>query len=158
MPNELIEFEQSEFIYTGKGGTSFEWYVENSSLNNDNSKVYYKFPRSGNYRISLYVENEFLCSDTSSQKVFVNKSRTNSFTPNGDGVNDYWEIEELANYPNYRLWIFDRSGAEVFFSEGYYEAWDGNMNGKQLPQGTYYYVIDYGIDNRTAKGTISILR
>lgn len=157
-PKELIEFEQSNFEYTGEGGSYFEWSVDNSLLNDNSSNVEHIFRSSGNYRISLYVENKFQCSDTSSQIIFVNKSRTNSFTPNGDGVNDTWELEELVNFPNYKLWVFDRNGGEVFYSENYYQAWDGTLNDKQLPQGTYYYVLDYGIDNRTTKGLITILR
>jgi len=157
-PKEVIENELSIFEYTGDDGTYFEWSVENSLLNDNSSTVDHIFRSSGNYRISLYVENKYQCNDTSSQHIFVNKSRTNSFTPNGDGVNDRWELDELVNYPNFKLWVFDRNGGEVFFSENQYQPWDGTHDGEQLPQGTYYYVLDYGIDNRTTKGIITILR
>ncbi len=157
-PKEVIENEESQFKYTGTGGVYFEWLVETSLLNDNSSIVNYSFQSSGNHKVSLYVENQYQCSDTSSQNIFVNKSRTNSFTPNGDGVNDKWLLEELSNFPNFKLWIFDRNGGEVFFSEAVYEPWDGTFDGKDLPQGTYYYVLDYGIDNRTGKGTVTILR
>ncbi|MCB0802539.1 MAG: gliding motility-associated C-terminal domain-containing protein, partial [Flavobacteriales bacterium] len=64
-------------------------------------------------------------------------------TPNGDGVNDKWEIDFLEEFPNAKVMIYNRWGALVFEqSNGYKVAWDGTYEGKALPIGTYYYVID----------------
>ena len=62
----------------------------------------------------------------------------NSFTPNGDGINDTWHIDRIKDYPNAEVSIYDRWGQRVFHSSGYKEEWDG----EGLPVGTYYYVID----------------
>lgn len=66
----------------------------------------------------------------------------NSFTPNGDGINDLWRISALGNYPKNTVDIFDRYGRILFHSTGYSKPWDGTQNGNTLPAGVYYYVID----------------
>jgi gliding motility-associated-like protein len=86
----------------------------------------------------------------------------NTFTPNGDGDNDVWEINILKPYTGAVVEIFDRWGRKVFTSgKGYPEPWDGHdSNGRVLPMETYYYIINLS-DNRTSKpilGTITIIR
>jgi len=66
----------------------------------------------------------------------------NAFSPNGDGINDTWVINYLNSYPSVTVQVFNRYGQVVFFSNGYGTNWDGNSNGKPLPVGTYYYIID----------------
>ncbi|MDB5125477.1 MAG: hypothetical protein JWP94_3606 [Mucilaginibacter sp.] len=75
----------------------------------------------------------------------------NTFSPNGDGVNDSWEIEALETYPESSLIVFNRYGQQVFKSTGYSKPWKGIYNGKPLPGGTYYYIID--VKNGTPKLT-----
>ena len=80
-------------------------------------------------------------------------------TPNGDGVNDVWNIAGLSTYNDAEIYIFDQSGREVYFSKGYDTPWDGRMNGQLLPRASYYWIIDLndGI-NEPLKGIISIIR
>ena len=73
----------------------------------------------------------------------------NTFTPNGDGINDYWNIDKLVTYPESLTLVYDRYGQKVFQSTGYAKPWDGTTNGAPLPKGTYYYVID--LKNNTPK-------
>ena len=80
-----------------------------------------------------------------------------AFTPNGDGVNDTWIIDNIRLHPNARVSILNREGSEVFSSVGYKEAWDGTYKGKDLPQDTYYYIIDLN-GNRKYKGFVTILK
>lgn len=82
----------------------------------------------------------------------------NTFTPNGDGVNDYWNIPELATYPLNTVMIFNRYGDKVFTSIGYQQPWDGNANGQPAPTGTYYYVIDTKVPGMTYSGSVTIIR
>ena len=64
----------------------------------------------------------------------------NYFSPNGDGVTDYWSPGCLENYPNLTFDIFDRYGRKVAtYRAG--EKWDGRYNGKELPTGDYWYVV-----------------
>jgi gliding motility-associated-like protein len=82
----------------------------------------------------------------------------NTFTPNGDGINDVWNIPALVAYPNCTVGIYNRNGIPVYNSIGYPKAWDGTYNGKPLPVGTYYYVIDPKDGNRATSGSVTIIR
>jgi gliding motility-associated-like protein len=81
----------------------------------------------------------------------------NTFTPNGDGINDTWEIKDMAGYPNGTVDIFDRYGIKVYSSIGY-SAWDGTYKGIKVPTGTYYYIIDLKNSAKAIAGNITIIR
>lgn len=62
------------------------------------------------------------------------------FSPNGDGYNDTWQIQNVNLYNNYKLVIFSTTGEIVFDkSSNYTNDWDGTFNGEELPDGVYYY-------------------
>jgi gliding motility-associated-like protein len=91
-------------------------------------------------------------------KVFGELKIPNAFSPNGDGINDTWRIDALAVYPQSVVRIFDRYGQQVYSSTGYNIPWDGRKNGKPVPIGLYYYLIDTknGVDE--FKGSIMVIR
>ena len=64
------------------------------------------------------------------------------FSPNSDGVNDTWQVKEIDRYPDNQVWIFTRSGYEVFNTLNYRNNWSGTKDGTPLPEGSYYYRID----------------
>jgi gliding motility-associated-like protein len=76
----------------------------------------------------------------------------NGFSPNGDGINDWWKIPVLNDYPINTVVIINRWGGEVWKKDNYDNkniVFKGeNMNGNDLPDGTYYYIIQY---NKTEK-------
>jgi gliding motility-associated-like protein len=82
----------------------------------------------------------------------------NTFTPNGDGINDTWDIPVLVNYPNCSVSVFTRNGKLIFHSTGYPKAWDGTYNGSSLSAGVYYFLIDTKDDKPPLSGWITILR
>ena len=79
------------------------------------------------------------------------------FTPNGDGFNDEWKVNNKEIVSPFKLRIYNRTGSLVYSSNNYNNDWKGEYNGNPLPQGTYYYVI---VDNTGRKftGTLSIIR
>jgi len=81
----------------------------------------------------------------------------NAITPNGDGENDTWELEDIEAYPDVTVFIYDTAGQNVFKSKQGYNPWDGTFNGRQLPMGTYYYIIDLHDGINVYKGTITII-
>ena len=81
-----------------------------------------------------------------------------SFTPNGDGINDVWIIENLEEYPTCTVEIFNRWGNQVFSSVGYAVPWDGTYKGEALPFGVYYYIIQLHDDAEPLQGTVTILK
>lgn len=82
----------------------------------------------------------------------------NAFSPNGDGINDKWNIKALTSYSNYELSVFNRYGQIVFTTKDYSKPWDGTYNGKPLPVGTYYYLINLTQGLPLLKGYVVILR
>ena len=64
------------------------------------------------------------------------------FSPNGDGINDTWNIQNSERYPNITVSIFTRTGKIVFNMKKYNNSFDGNANGSPLPEASYYYMID----------------
>lgn len=82
----------------------------------------------------------------------------NTFTPNGDGINDTWNISGIASYPDCMVTIYNRYGIPVHRSKGYHQAWDGTVNGSQVPVSTYYYIIDLGTDSKKLSGAITVIR
>lgn len=82
----------------------------------------------------------------------------NQFSPNGDGVNDVLQINDVQNYPNNTLEIFDRYGNQVFSVSRYDNTWTGEGTNGQLPKGTYFYVMNLGDGSEAKKGWIQIMR
>lgn len=82
----------------------------------------------------------------------------NTFTPNGDSINDVWEIKGIENYPEAEFNIFNRSGATIFTSRGYSRPFDGTFNGKELPVGVYYYKINLNTECGVLTGSLTIIR
>ena len=82
----------------------------------------------------------------------------NAFSPNGDGVNDRWELANLKDYPNSTVDVFNRYGQSVFKAAGNVKAWNGTNAGKELPIGTYYYVIDLRDGTKPFTGYVVILK
>jgi len=82
-------------------------------------------------------------------------------TPNGDGVNDIWVIDNIELFPENTVQIFNRWGGEVWFGEGYNNndiAWYGNLKGgdTKLADATYFYIVN--ANNKTYKGWVEISR
>lgn len=82
----------------------------------------------------------------------------NVFSPNGDGINDVWDIKYLAAYPGATVDVFNRGGQMIFRSQGYTTPWNGTYKGNPLPVGTYYYVIDPKNGREKISGSITILK
>jgi gliding motility-associated-like protein len=83
----------------------------------------------------------------------------NTFTPNGDGINENWTIQYLDVYPNCKIQVFNRNGQPVYESTGYKApGWDGTYNGKPIPFGTYYYVIEPGSGRKPITGYVTIIK
>ncbi|WP_114939741.1 gliding motility-associated C-terminal domain-containing protein [Mucilaginibacter endophyticus] len=110
---------------------------------------------------TLHVVSNSGCGDEATDEVFVRVYKKvvipNTFTPNGDGVNDTWNIEALDTYPTSTTQVFNRYGGLVFKSTGYPKAWDGKYSGQDIPSGTYYYVIDLKNGN-VMSGWVMVMR
>ena len=89
---------------------------------------------------------------------FTTANIANTFTPNGDGINDYWNITGIENYPAAIVRIFTRYGQQIFESRGYSTPFDGTYNGKPLPAGVYYFIINLNANCSLLSGSLTIIR
>jgi gliding motility-associated-like protein len=118
------------------------------------------FPQSFTYRLD--VRSNVGCGTSSDEMivtVFESVKVPNTFTPNGDGYNDTWEIELLKIFPEAVVEVYNTTGSIVYRSVTYQQPWDGRQNGKDLPAGTYYYTIDLKVQNaKRLAGYVTIIR
>ncbi len=115
----------------------------------------------GEYTISVDDENH--CGPvTKSAEVYEADNCAliiyDAFSPNDDGKNDVWNIHGIQAYPNCVVKVFNTWGNQVFSSKGYTQPWDGKFNGKTLPAGTYYYIIEIEPGGKTYSGTVNIVK
>ncbi|MDB5006131.1 MAG: hypothetical protein JWP45_524 [Mucilaginibacter sp.] len=101
------------------------------------------------YTLTVVSGNCGTANSNAFVRVYKKITIPNTFSPNNDGINDYWNIDALVTYPESAVMVFDRYGQKVYQSTGYAKPWDGTLNGAALPQGTYYYIID--LKNKTAQ-------
>jgi gliding motility-associated-like protein len=110
----------------------------------------------GTYTIT--VTNEYGCTATDEIVVTMEVGIPNFFTPNGDGVNDTWEIPYLSNNPQARIYVYDRFGnlmTTYLYGEG---GWDGTSKGQPVRADTYWYVIKMSKDTKPLKGSVTLKR
>lgn len=84
-----------------------------------------------------------------------------AFSPDGDGVNDTWVLQNIESFPRSDLKVFNRYGEIVYLKEGYNNTWNGEVNGKPLPAGTYFYVLklNSGLEGKNEFcGSVTIIR
>jgi len=80
------------------------------------------------------------------------------FSPNGDGINDYWVIGNLEDYSGFELSIFNEYGELLFQENDYQNDWDGTYKGRELPVGVYYFLWSKPGSAVRHTGSISLLR
>jgi gliding motility-associated-like protein len=147
---------------TATGGTSYVWANASGIVSGQNTAILTVRP-TANTSYTVTATSAAGCTSMQSITIQVTEEAvaakpTNIMSPNGDGVNDKWVIENLDLYPNNSVVVVDRSGREVYSKKGYDNSWDATLRGLPLSEGTYYYIINYG-DGKTPakKGFITIL-
>jgi gliding motility-associated-like protein len=110
------------------------------------------------YRLAVTSSDGCISTDAVYIKVLKAPEIPNVFTPNGDNINDRWEIKYLDSYPNATVEVYNRYGQLVFRSKNYFNPWDGTYNGKQIPVGTYYYIIIPGNGRKQLSGFVDVIR
>lgn len=160
------EFTSSEtglntysFVNASTDATSYLWDFGDNQASTSVDPIHI-YAASGTYTVKLTATNS--CgSVTKTQVITVPEIEFfNGFSPNGDGQNDYWNIPILNYYPTNTVLIINRWGGEIWKGINYNNkdiVWTGkNMNGEDMPDGTYYYIINY--NNTEKRGWVFIKR
>ena len=110
------------------------------------------------YRVVLN-QKSFACSEeyisNSTKIIYSDLFIPSGFSPNGDGINDFWQIVGIDKYPNNTVYIYNRLGVKVFSSVNYKNDWNGFYNGNKVTDGTYFYEVILGT-NMIKKGYVYI--
>jgi gliding motility-associated-like protein len=164
LPNAAFTYSLSglntfTFVNASTNAISYLWdFGDNQASASVNPIHIYAAP--GSYTVKLTATNS--CgSDIETQVVIVPELEFfNGFSPNGDGQNDNWNIPVLNYYPVNDVTIINRWGSEVWKGINYDNktvVWTGkNMKGEDMPDGTYYYIINY--NNTEKRGWVFIKR
>ncbi|HEU5164607.1 MAG TPA: PKD domain-containing protein [Chitinophagaceae bacterium] len=110
------------------------------------------------YTLKVTSDKGCTTSDQVFVKVLKKPEIPNIFSPNGDGIHDRWVIKALDTYPGCTVEIFNRYGQQIYYSVGYSNPWDGTINGKPVPVGTYYYIVDPKNGRQKQAGYVDIVR
>ncbi len=130
-------------------GASYVWKDENGSVIPDANSSTLVVSQTGSYTCEVTVDG---CSDDETEPVttiscLIQKGISPKGTGTGDGKNDYFDLE---GFNVSKLQIFNRYGTKVYSKSRYVNEWFGQSdNGDELPDGTYFYVID--IDGQKSK-------
>jgi gliding motility-associated-like protein len=145
--NITIDNPVVSFINNSSGGTNFLWDFGDGYTSNEHSPEH-TYETIGTYTVILIVSDDQNCVDTAITileiKDFTTYYVPNVITPNDDGQNDFFHI--FANnieLNNFEMRIFNRWGNQIFFTTNPNIGWDGKYNGKLVPQGVYYYIINF---------------
>ncbi len=123
--------------------SQWQWDLGDGTTSTIQNPVH-TYADSGTYVVTLYMENTYGCRDTATKNVVIKPTFAiwipNVFTPDGDGVNDYW-FSDGYGITELQTLVFDRWGLVVY--EGYQldSKWDGTYKGKMSIQDTYVYKI-----------------
>ncbi len=134
----LEQNNMNEITAVAEGGTpDYTFYFNDDNNGTDNT---YYITETGNYTVRVVDENG--CEMTAVIFMeFIDIEIPNYFTPDNDGMNDYWIPDNIEGYPEILIKIYDRYGRVVAKEAVVPRGWDGTYKGKELPSGDYWYVV-----------------
>ena len=159
--NYRIFEDESVVLHGTLSGTSISFSWSPTIFMSNNNSLTPTVTPEDNTTYTLSGTSDLGCgtaSDEVTVKVYRKVKAPNAFSPNGDGINDTWVIKGLDTYPESVLKVYSRSGQVVFQTRATDKLWDGTYNGKPLPIGTYYYLIDLNIGQLPISGWVLIIR
>ncbi len=168
--DELIDNQgipQTSFINTTDKALNWSWNFGDGSISKEKDP-YHSFRNKGMYAVSLTATNSEGCAKTYSKKIIVNDDYNllapNSFTPNGDGLNDYFmpvalEILDVS----FSMSIISSTEGLIYESKNVNDKWDGSnqQNGSQCVEGSYMWIvklINANGETEQYKGAILLLK
>ncbi len=152
-------FEGGSTQLNATGAVSYSWSPTTGLSDSTISNPVANPTITTTYYVTGTSTNGCIATDSVIVTVLPSIKFPDGISPNGDGSNDTWIIDFIEQYPENVVEIYNRWGELLFHAEGYEQNWDGTYNGKELPIGTYYYIIDLNDEEiKPFTGPITILR
>lgn len=155
-------------ILLGSVADSCAFFINDSLYVNDCSGfIRYDIERYDFHTFTLYATQANGCNDTLEVIVDVRTEPTlflaNAFTPDGDGINEFWPVRVDIPALGYEVVIYDRWGRQVWVSNDPLAQWDGTLNGDPVPIGVYAYTMRHrapcqATDEITTTGHVTVIR
>ena len=163
-PHEIsILNPEVKFTNTSIGAQDVEWHFGDFDYSNDWNPTHL-YNDTGYFEVTQTVYNAYGCSDTISQFLYIRGDLVlyvpNTFTPNGDGMNDFFNMSGYG-FESFELLIFNRWGNVVKTITDINDSWDGTFNGRNCQDGVYTWklrAIDFDEIPHQRVGHVSILR
>ncbi len=170
--NEVITNKQYTYKVSGfKQGSTLKWDIVGGKILSENptqsDSIVVEWLAKGKQKLSVYEQSIYNCiGETYSINISVTDKNAeikfnipNSFTPNNDGINDYFTVKANREAHNYKLRIINRWGNTLFTTNKMSDKWDGKYKGKKCNASTYFYLIDYSHNgkNKKIKGFIQLM-
>lgn len=162
----IIDLGSSATIYA-TGGVFYNWTPSSTLVSPNNASTIANPSTTTNYLVSIIDAHGCLYTDSVLVSVVIPIIEDTSniseiviadlITANGDGYNDTWNIIGIENYPDSKVMVFNTSGNLVYESSNYINDWKGTWRGNQLPDGTYYYLVEIFGETSTRKGFLTIV-
>lgn len=164
--NFQVEYDScsplAKFTSTSVGAKNFFWSFGDGDSSTKRNTLH-EYAEAGDYEVTFMINKNEICTNQVTQKISVNRyvpeeiEWPNIMTPNQDLLNDKFKIEGLNFYCDfYEVFIYNRWGQLVFRAENEDVYWDGTVNGVEVPDGTYYFVLQSNHINLA--GTITLIR
>lgn len=162
---EMINVFSGPVQFTDESEHAVSWYwdFDDGTYSAQQNPLHY-FNDVGNYKVILTVTNVAGCPDVAMSEIMVNPFYIpNAFTPNADGINDYFfDAGYVLDVKSYRLRIFNRWGQMVYETNDYTKFWNGfGTDSKPAQDGVYVYTIEVVTQRgkeHNFKGTVTLLR
>ncbi|MGM0612759.1 MAG: choice-of-anchor L domain-containing protein [Bacteroidota bacterium] len=157
---DITSVDDPTINFTDNSSNGMYWLYNFGNGDTSNAQEpTYTYDQEGKYNVMQIVYTDEGCADTAYNEVQIivdNITIPNIITPNGDGKNDVFEIENIEKLKGSNLIIYNRWGKKVYEQSNYKNDWDGD----NLADGVYYYVLEYEtfLEKRTASGSVTILR
>jgi len=152
-----------QFTDLSQNAVSWLWDFNDGNKSIEQNPAHY-FNEIGQYKVTLVVTNITGCPDLQMREVVVNPFYIpNAFTPNADGINDYFfDAGYVLDVKSFVMRIFNRWGQKVYETDDYTKFWNGfDSDGNPAQDGVYVYKIDVttkGGKEHTFTGTVSLVR
>lgn len=155
-------------ILLGSETDSCAFFINDSLYTNDcNGFIRYDIERYDFHTFTLYATQPNGCNDTLEVIVDVRTEPTlflaNAFTPDGDGINEFWPVNVEIPTLGYEVVVYDRWGRQIWISNDPLAQWDGSFNGSPVPIGVYAYTMRHrdpcqATDEITSTGHVTVIR